>query len=105
MSPLTAQVVGIVGGDVLKAYMLARHAPDRKAEAVATVFVDRIIGLEVGADDYLAKPFNPRELLARVRAVLRRNAPLDDATQATEQFTFGPFRLDPEARLRMPSIG
>ena len=61
--------------------------------------VDRIIGLEVGADDYLAKPFNPRELLARVRAVLRRNAPLDDATQAAEQFTFGPFRLDPEARL------
>ena len=35
--------------------------------------VDRIVGLEVGADDYLAKPFNPRELLARVRAVLRRN--------------------------------
>lgn len=61
--------------------------------------VDRIIGLEVGADDYLAKPFNPRELLARVRAVLRRNAPLEDATQATEKFTFGPFRLDPEARL------
>ena len=61
--------------------------------------VDRIIGLEVGADDYLAKPFNPRELLARVRAVLRRNAPLDDATQAAEQFNFGPFRLDPEARL------
>ena len=35
--------------------------------------VDRIIGLEVGADDYLAKPFNPRELLARIRAVLRRH--------------------------------
>lgn len=37
--------------------------------------VDRIVGLEVGADDYLAKPFNPRELLARIRAVLRRAAP------------------------------
>lgn len=37
--------------------------------------VDRIIGLEVGADDYLAKPFNPRELVARIRAVLRRRAP------------------------------
>ena len=34
--------------------------------------VDRIVGLEVGADDYIGKPFNPRELLARVRAVLRR---------------------------------
>lgn len=37
--------------------------------------VDRIVGLEVGADDYLPKPFNPRELLARIRAVLRRSAP------------------------------
>jgi two-component system phosphate regulon response regulator OmpR len=35
--------------------------------------IDRIVGLEVGADDYLAKPFNPRELLARIRAVLRRH--------------------------------
>jgi two-component system OmpR family response regulator len=37
--------------------------------------IDRIIGLEVGADDYVAKPFNPRELVARIRAVLRRTAP------------------------------
>jgi DNA-binding response OmpR family regulator len=37
--------------------------------------VDKIVGLELGADDYLAKPFNPRELLARIRAVLRRGAP------------------------------
>ena len=40
---------------------------------------DRIIGLELGADDYLAKPFNPRELLARIRAVLRRSEPLENA--------------------------
>ena len=38
--------------------------------------VDRILGLEMGADDYLPKPFNPRELLARIRAVLRRKAPV-----------------------------
>src|SRR6516162_4852643 len=37
--------------------------------------VDRIVGLEIGADDYIPKPFNPRELLARMRAVLRRAAP------------------------------
>ena len=45
--------------------------------------IDRIVGLEVGADDYVSKPFNPRELLARIRAVLRRtnnNAPLKDTT-------------------------
>lgn len=60
--------------------------------------VDRIVGLEVGADDYLPKPFNPRELLARIRAVLRRptapsNAGSDNAREQT--FSFGPFRLDP----------
>jgi two-component system, OmpR family, phosphate regulon response regulator OmpR len=59
--------------------------------------VDRIVGLEVGADDYLPKPFNPRELVARIQAVLRRrpatmppSAPSSDA-QLVE---FGPFRLN-----------
>lgn len=55
--------------------------------------VDRIVGLEVGADDYLAKPFNPRELLARIKSVLRRHrkaAPDESETI----FSFGPFRLD-----------
>lgn len=45
---------------------------------------DRIIGLELGADDYLAKPFNPRELLARIRAVLRRSGTPGDAREAEE---------------------
>ncbi|WP_124949525.1 response regulator [Sulfuriferula thiophila] len=62
--------------------------------------IDRIVGLEVGADDYLAKPFNPRELLARIRAVLRRK---QDAI-ATEQpatgnmVRFGDFELDLDAQ-------
>lgn len=60
--------------------------------------VDRIIGLEVGADDYLAKPFNPRELLARIRAVLRRNWPTDDSTSAASTYVFGPFRFEPDKR-------
>jgi len=61
--------------------------------------IDRIVGLEVGADDYLAKPFNPRELLARVRAVLRRNRPPEDSEQQQENdFRFGSFRFDPERR-------
>ncbi|NOX51740.1 MAG: response regulator [Gammaproteobacteria bacterium] len=57
--------------------------------------VDRIVGLEVGADDYLAKPFNPRELLARVRAVLRRTQrmALDDG-ETPSKMQFGPFTLD-----------
>jgi two-component system phosphate regulon response regulator OmpR len=64
--------------------------------------VDRIVGLEVGADDYVAKPFNPRELLARIRAVLRRKGPtpLAAAPADTDQetFTFGPYRLDMRTR-------
>ena len=62
--------------------------------------LDRIVGLEVGADDYLPKPFNPRELLARVRAVLRRSVHLNDQEAAPhEQFAFGPFRLDSMQRV------
>jgi two-component system phosphate regulon response regulator OmpR len=55
--------------------------------------IDRIIGLEVGADDYMPKPFNPRELLARIRAVLRRRAP-SQPSEAGELIRFGPYRLD-----------
>src|ERR671916_295294 len=59
--------------------------------------VDRIVGLEMGADDYLAKPFNPRELLARINAVLRRRGP-EDAPGAPSTdgklVTFGEFVLD-----------
>jgi DNA-binding response OmpR family regulator len=61
--------------------------------------IDRIVGLEVGADDYLPKPFNPRELLARIRAVLRRNWPsTDSAEDSGANYIFGPFRLEPEIR-------
>lgn len=58
--------------------------------------VDRIIGLEVGADDYLAKPFSPRELLARIRSVLRRYTRLEnsEAERGQSIFNFGPYQLD-----------
>lgn len=55
--------------------------------------IDRIVGLEVGADDYLPKPFNPRELLARIRAVMRRGQ-ANARTAGDEVFRFGPFALD-----------
>jgi two-component system phosphate regulon response regulator OmpR len=64
--------------------------------------VDRIIGLEVGADDYLPKPFNPRELLARIHAVLRRQPPPElpgAPSSEPEEVCFGPFRLDLATRV------
>ena len=57
--------------------------------------VDKVIGLSVGADDYLAKPFSPRELTARIRAMLRRPRGLQVATPAR---IFKGLRLDPDAR-------
>ncbi len=57
--------------------------------------VDRIVGLEIGADDYLAKPFNPRELLARVRAVLRRSSTsIALGNNESDKLTFGEFEVD-----------
>jgi two-component system phosphate regulon response regulator OmpR len=61
--------------------------------------MDRVIGLEVGADDYLAKPFGPRELLARLRALLRRGQPNQPAPASVEGHAqFGPFSLDSAGR-------
>jgi two-component system phosphate regulon response regulator OmpR len=56
--------------------------------------VDRIVGLEIGADDYVAKPFNPRELLARIRAVLRRAQNRSAPSEPDTVVEFGPFALD-----------
>ena len=58
---------------------------------------DRIVGLELGADDYLPKPFNPRELLARMRAIVRRRS-IPGATSAT-QMRFGRLEIDRDARV------
>lgn len=57
--------------------------------------IDRILGLELGADDYLAKPFHPRELVARVKAVLRRT---DPAVRAGRTIEVGSLRIDPRRR-------
>ncbi len=60
--------------------------------------VDRVAGLEMGADDYVTKPFSPRELTARVRAVLRRTA-LGRETERVERESGFPFRVDTERRI------
>ena len=60
--------------------------------------VDRIIGLEIGADDYLGKPFNPRELIARVRAVLRRRADALPPPSEAKLYHFEGYTADPQTR-------
>jgi len=77
---------------------LARHLREQGDQAIIMLSargeeVDRIVGLEMGADDYLAKPFNPRELLARVRAVIRRSRERN-AQGKEEPLRFGPFELN-----------
>lgn len=61
---------------------------------------DRIVGLEMGADDYLAKPFNPRELLARIKSILRRARSLPENLQpeAVRRFKFAGWTLDADTR-------
>jgi len=66
--------------------------------------IDRVVGLEIGADDYLTKPFNPRELLARVRAILRRtNGQADSA--ASRRFAFDGLIIDLDGRVLMTQTG
>ncbi len=60
--------------------------------------MDRIIGLEIGADDYLPKPFEPRELLARIRAVLRRRGDNTSEAAAATMMRFGTLEIDRNAR-------
>ncbi|HEY2470076.1 MAG TPA: response regulator transcription factor [Terracidiphilus sp.] len=57
--------------------------------------IDKILGLEIGADDYVPKPFNPRELIARIRAILRRSS---HTATAEGPLIVGDLRLDPQAR-------
>ncbi|MEM9988125.1 MAG: response regulator transcription factor [Pseudomonadota bacterium] len=65
---------------------------------------DKIVGLELGADDYVTKPFNPRELLARIRALLRRVHPLS-ATEEAHVYQFAGFRLNERRRRLQDKAG
>jgi DNA-binding response OmpR family regulator len=118
------QVDGVLDGKAMDEY-LVQHKPDlvvldlmlpgedglsiarrlRSRSAVPILMlsargedIDRIIGLEVGADDYLAKPFNPRELSARVKAILRRSGEQEQsgrgAGKPSEIYRFGSFQLN-----------
>ncbi|QSX75919.1 response regulator [Lysobacter arenosi] len=88
--------------------VLSRNLRASKHKAIPVIMLtarddatDRIIGLEMGADDYITKPFSPRELLARINAVIRRTRMLPPNLQVTEAsrlLEFGQWRLDTTAR-------
>ncbi|ATQ58341.1 response regulator [Paracoccus yeei] len=67
--------------------------------------VDRIIGLELGADDYLGKPFNPRELVARIKAVLRRSGGDEAPAPEARTYSFAGFGVDPGQRCVLAADG
>jgi two-component system, OmpR family, response regulator RegX3 len=82
------------GTEVCRQLRQRSHVPIIMVTARDTE-IDKVVGLEIGADDYVTKPFSPRELVARIRAVLRRNA--SEAVEATTPtLAAGPVRMDVE---------
>jgi two-component system phosphate regulon response regulator OmpR len=94
------------GKDGISALRELRHAHDDIPVILLTArsdVLDRVIGLELGADDYLGKPFDPRELLARIRSILRRRhyalpPHVASAPELRPSYRFGPFEMDFGAR-------
>lgn len=90
---------------------LARQLRERYRVGIIMVtasgdVVDRVVGLELGADDYVAKPFDPRELLARIKSLMRRlGAAAEAAPAAAELRRVGPYRLDLGARRLFDAAG
>ena len=90
---------------------LARHLRERYAKIAivmltsAATVVDRIVGLEMGADDYVPKPFDPRELLARVKSVLRRTSAAGRADLGAERVRIGRCVLDLAAHRLTDDLG
>src|ERR1700709_2875469 len=95
---LDLMLPGMSGTDVCKAL--------RQRSAVPVIMVpardseiDKVVGLELGADDYVTKPYSARELIARIRAVLRRGADTDDAGIGDGRREAGPGRMDVERNI------
>src|SRR6516225_7272824 len=94
---LDVMLPGMSGFDVLRRIRATSRIPILLLTARGED-VDRIVGLEIGADDYLPKPFNPRELVARIRAILRRAKPGKAADAVPEVISVGDVELDPATR-------
>src|SRR5437016_12101857 len=94
---LDVMLPGINGFEVLRRIRSASRIPVLLLTARGED-VDRIVGLEIGADDYLPKPFNPRELVARIRAILRRTRSDKSVPSTPDIVRVGEIELDPATR-------
>ena len=94
---LDVMLPGMNGFEVLRHLREKSHIPVLLLTARGED-VDRIVGLEIGADDYLPKPFNPRELVARIRAILRRTKNGDRSASPPQIVRVGDIELDPATR-------
>jgi two-component system response regulator RegX3 len=88
---LDLMLPGLPGTEVCRALRSKSNVPVIMLTAKDSE-IDKVVGLEMGADDYVTKPFSHRELLARIRAVLRRHSDVEEAAPAT--LTAGPVRMD-----------
>jgi two-component system response regulator CpxR len=94
---LDVMLPGLNGLDVLRRIRITSKIPVLLLTARGED-VDRIVGLEIGADDYLPKPFNPRELVARIRAILRRTRSAPQVDPIPDVVRVGDIELDPATR-------
>src|SRR6202045_2165099 len=94
---LDVMLPGINGFEVLRRIRATSRLPVLLLTARGED-VDRIVGLEIGSDDYLPKPFNPRELVARIRAILRRTQGSEKTDDVPDVVRVGDVELDPATR-------
>src|SRR2546426_4024673 len=96
---LDVMMPGVDGFDVLRRIRAQSRIPILMLTAKGDA-LDRVLGLEMGADDYLPKPFNPQELVARIRAILRRSNPeANSGHSAATPIVVGDVEMDPGARM------
>ena len=100
-APADLILLDVMLPDISGTELCSRIRADQRLASVPIIMltakseeIDRVVGLEVGADDYVTKPFSPRELCLRVRAVLRRRAPSSERERVVEH---GVLRIDPES--------
>ncbi len=96
-------------GFTLARFLREHHSVGIIMLTASTELLDRVLGLEIGADDYVTKPFEPRELMARIKALLRRmadNSPrLSAGSEETAELPLGDFKIDVKARALLDKNG